>query len=329
MAKESPFFLNPDGSRHEIQQPKPELTIFQETTALLQRARELEKRMEIGKREGVWQPQPDYPDLPIVVLMMTDPHYGSLKTNYTKLVNHLDIVENTPNFFLVTNGDDIDNFNVTTKAATGVYENPISPQRQTQSWMEKVKELDEKKKLGAMSFGNHNNMMFNVGYDWLENFARDVQAPIFTAGGFLHLLEGDQHYGVAMTHRYWGSSKLNPTNACKRYLDFEFPQADVVFLGHTHQSEILTFEKGGKERIGLIGGTYKEDDTFARQHGIGGRAGNPGLSIMFFPHEHRMIGFKHIEDAQMLMTGMIDGYAKKGVALLGLASAAGRSSQQR
>lgn len=313
--KEQPYFLNPDGSQHIV---TSEQAVFEETTELLQRARELEKKMEIGQREGTWRPKVEFPTLPTVVLMMTDPHYGSIRTDYDKLREHIKMVEETPNFYLITNGDDVDHFNVVGKSATGVFEDPISPMRQTQTWMGKIKELDAKGKLGAMSFGNHNNMMAHSGYDWLETFARNLDAPIFTSGGFLHFLLGNEHYGIAMTHRYWGTSKLNPTNACKRFLDFEAPQADVAFLGHTHTSEMLSFEKGGKERIGLIGGTYKCDDQFARQHGIGGRAGTPGMAIMFFPNEHRMVGFKHIEDAYLLMSNLFNGYAKKGVALLGL-----------
>jgi intein/homing endonuclease len=101
------------------------------------------------------------------------------------------------------------------------------------------------------------------------------------------------------------NSKLNPTNACKRFWEHEYPMADVSFLGHTHQSEQLTWERGGQERIALIGGTYKLSDDYARKRGIGGRAGQPGHAILFYPNEKRMVAFKHLEDSQDFMLNLI------------------------
>lgn len=279
---------------------RPEQAIYQEATELLQRAQSLFHKAEVGVREATWVPRVEYPDRPIAILLATDIHFGSLKVDYPLLNQHLKIVEDTPNFFMVSNGDDVDNFNPIV-FPSGMLENPLPPQLQSLAMMEKIRELDAKDKLGVMSFGNHNDFMNVSGLDWFDTFARGLKAPLFNAGGFLHIMVGDQRYGLAMTHRYWGTSKLNPTNACKRFWEHEYPQADITFLGHTHQSEMLHWERGGKQRLSVIGGTYKSADDYARKRGIGGRSGQPGHCVVLFPNEHRMIGVKDIEIAQWMV----------------------------
>jgi len=640
MSKEMGLFY-PDGkfkSDDEIRKEFVAKTIFDSSTELLRRARALEGVMEVGCKEATFHPKPQYPDKPIVIWHATDIHYGSIRTDYDLLLKHLNILESTPNTYVIMNGDEVDNFNVMlSKASTGVFENPLSPQRQSEAFVEKLKQLGQREKIAVISFGNHNNFMAGSGYEWLETFGRDVRTSIFTSGGLLHLLVGEQHYPIAITHMYWGNclsgstripiytpngftemylkdiikiyglengtfkdnlfligkngekvkllrwtkrikklsrhikfkdgleitssnehrfltedglkaaselmvgdtinklegfqliktkeavfnydygwliglylaegskkysnkdgirldihrdeikefvpkiekiaknfgatinaspdkdnngamiyiegkiiraiietfvkgktsydkrltmnafaygneflsgildgwldgdghyekynnrydakicrngrlvqnlrticwilgydfrltkghrmgvtpqkteyeqkfyrikirkqkrkywhlfkpgttiekisdskrkinaplfdievegelfcltngavvhnSKLNPTNMGKRFWEHEYPEAEVVLLGHTHQSELLTWERGGKERLISIGGTYKQDDRWARQHGIGGRGGQPGHAIVFFPYEHKFIGYKHLEDA--------------------------------
>jgi len=288
-----------DGSFRSDDQIKRETShpLFDAATQFLKDAQRIKREYDIGVKEAVWTPEVEDPRKPLTILLATDIHYGAVGTDYDLLQKHIDIVEHTPNTTLVTNGDHVDNFNTTGKWAEGMYENALPPQRQTAAFIERLRNLDSKKKLGVMSFGNH-DMFGNVaGYDWFNTFARNLTAPVFTSGGLLHILYGSQHYQLALTHRYWGNSKLNPSNVCKRFMEHEYPDADIIFLGHTHQSELLTFERGGKERIAVIGGTYKVEDDWARQHGIGGRSGQAGICVKLYPNERKMIGFKHIEDS--------------------------------
>jgi predicted phosphodiesterase len=289
----------PDGSfesREDItRREKPSL--FDHAIDIFQHAQHFESEYHPGVTEAIWNVHPENPYKPIRLLMGTDFHYGNIQTDYDLMRKHLDIVERTPNTYLITNGDHVDNFNTAGTWATGVYENPLPPQAQMKAFIERMERLDEKGKIGVMSFGNHDNFVDITGYDWLESFADHLQAPLFSSGGLLHIMVGTERYDLALTHQYWGMSKLNPTNMCKRFMEHEYPDADIVFLGHTHQSEILTFERGGKERIGLIGGTYKLEDKWARTRGIGGRGGQPGMAVLLYQRERHMTAFKHIEDS--------------------------------
>lgn len=297
--KEQGLFY-PDGSfRSRKDMIMSERPLWDKSVDAIKKANEAIEESRIGVQEAVWEPPMQYPNKPLVILLATDIHFGSTHCDMNLLNYHLDLVEGTPNTGMISNGDDVDNFNVIGKWATGTYENPLPPQVQTKAFMERIRILDQKGKLGVMSFGNHNNFMDKSGYDWLESFATGMNAPIFTSGGLLHILVGKEHYKLALTHKYWGTSKLNPTNAVKRFLQFEYQddRVDVVFLGHTHQSEMLHFTYGNRDVIGLIGGTYKQNDTWAKQNGISGRAGAPGMAVALYPNKHRAIGFKHIEDA--------------------------------
>lgn len=291
--------------------------IYREATELLKRAQQLSKESKIGVDEATFKPKLEYPTLPIALLLATDIHYGSTRTDYDLLDKHLDTVENTPNMFMVSNGDEVDNFNAIFFGA-GQFENPLPPQLQSMAILDRLKGLAKKKKIGAISFGNHNDFMEDSGYTWLETFGKELpNTALFTSGGFLHVLVGKEHYGLAMTHTHWGKSALNPTNAVKRFIDFEFPMADIGFLGHTHQSELLHYEKGGKDVIACIGGTYKlGNDEWARKRGIGMRTGQPGHVVLLYPNEKKMVAIKSFDAAVEIMNALrFEEDAKKGVTL--------------
>jgi len=298
----------------QVQQP---LQIYGQATALLKQAQEFHHKEKLGVEEATFKPKITYPDLPIAILLATDIHYGSIRTHYDLLEKHLKAVEDTPDVFMVSNGDEVDNFN-SIFFASGQFENPLPPQLQTLAILDRLKVLDKKKKIGVLSFGNHNDFMEDSGYTWLETFGKELpNTPLFTSGGLLHIKVGKELYDLAMTHTYWGKSKLNPTNAVKRFMDFEYPNADIAFLGHTHQSEGLDFEKGGKDRVAVIGGTYKLDsDHWARKRGIGMRTGQPGHTVLLWPKEHRMEHYKNFDSAISYMRALIFmEEAKKGVTL--------------
>lgn len=280
--------------------------LFNRVSNHLQESRNIASEFEIGQKEATWIAQGEYPELPVMVLLMTDTHFGSNKTNISLIQEHLRVVDETPNMFMVHNGDHVDNFNATGKWASGMMENPVPPTLQARAWAEAMMYLDQRGKVGALGYGNHDDFGYKAGQDWYDTYYSEIKAPIFTSGGLLHVMvAGAQKYDLAMTHMYWGTSKLNPTNATKRFMDFEHPDSDIAFLGHTHQSEGLHFEKGGKDRIGVIGGTYKDRDTYARKWGIGGRSGSPGWVVELWPSERRMQLYKDVVQAREVMMNRI------------------------
>jgi hypothetical protein len=157
---------------------------YNRVTNHLQEGQRIGKDFDPGQTErtGTWNPKPEYADLPIAVLLASDIHYGSSRVDYDLLNGHLKIVEDTPNFYMCTNGDHIDNFNASVHP-TGMTENPLPPVIQGRTFMERLLELDKKQKIGVLGQGNHDEFGFVAGQDLYETFMSEISAPIFTKGG--------------------------------------------------------------------------------------------------------------------------------------------------
>lgn len=283
---------------------KQRVVDFERTTRAIQEVQAIQKDFTIRQDEATYKPWMDYPTLPFAILLATDIHYGSTRVDHSLLQKHLDIVEQTPNFGMVGNGDDVDNFNAVMHP-TGMNENPFPPSIQGRAIADRLKRLDDKGKIGVLSHGNHNDFMEVSGVDWYETFLAEFKCPVFTTGGLLHIDIGGTVYDLALNHTYWGRSKINPTNAAKRFVEYEYPSADLAFLGHTHQSTYEHFDRGGKPVVAVNGGSYKLDDPWAKKRGIGGRAGQPGITAMLFPEKKQIQMFKDIEIAATVMRALI------------------------
>ena len=283
---------------------KPQVIDEEAILRHLMEARRLHKEMAVGQKEASVRVEAQYPDLPIYIWLNTDDHMGSVQVDYDSLLRDYGIVRDTPNFFMVSNGDEIDNFLVSLgNWASGVYENPITPQQQSILVQRLWGRMDTAGKLLAMSFGNHNNWIGQAGLTFEGTWLSDFRCPILNCGGNLKIGHGDMEYNLAMTHRFWGTSKLNPTNAAKRFMEHaDHADADILFLGHTHQAECLWFRgRGADYKYAVIGGTYKVDDTWAAQTGIAGSRGQMGgMCISLDPHKRDITFYDSLVKAQQV-----------------------------
>lgn len=261
-------------------------------------AQEIYEQQEVGQREATVELSPAHPDLPIYLWLNTDDHLGSIHTDYKAFLRDYTRCRELPNFYVINNGDEVDNFMVTAgKAATGVYENPLNPQEQGMLFKKLFKQLDDQGKIIAFSFGNHNQWLRSAGYKFENTWLRDFKCPVLNCGGEVKIKVGKQEYKIGISHMHWGSSKLNITNSGKRMLEHEMPDADIVFLGHTHQKSIEHLNRGGKDRLIVVGGTYKVNDEFGAEHGMGGRGSEGGVTIALWPDKRRMIAYYSMEEA--------------------------------
>ena len=284
---------------------KQSIIDYERITDYLKEGQAIKKETGIAQKEATWIPQTDYPNLPFATLLASDIHYGSLGVDYDLLERHLSIVESTPNFFIATNGDHIDNFSPTV-LPSGMLENPLTPQLQTQAFMNRLLEMDRHSKIAWLGAGNHDDWISAAGYDYYQSFMRNLTAPIFDVGGKINIITRGAKYRGVFAHTYWGKSKLNITNAPKRLIEHEAAgEADFGWLGHTHQSSYEHFTKAGREYLAIVSGSYKREDNWAAKKGISLGAGLPGIAVMFWPDRKHMEVFKDIEVAQQFMTGLI------------------------
>jgi len=264
----------------------------------LNESQRLYREMEVGQREATVELKPKYPDLPAFIWLNCDDHLGSKLVDYNAFLRDYNIVRDTPNFFCLSNGDEVDHFMITLgKTANGVYETPITPQQQALLMQSLFKKLDDQDKMVAFSFGNHNQFIRGAGYKFENTWLRNFKCPVLNCGGLIHLKHGSQEYRVAITHQHWGSSRLNITNVAKRFWEHSYPEADIVFIGHTHQKSVEQFGRGDKTIVAIVGGTYKTEDEFALEHG-GDRLNNlGGITLALSPDRKEIIPFYSLSEA--------------------------------
>jgi len=263
----------------------------------LSEARRLAKEMSVGQREATVEIKAQYPDQPAMVWLWCDSHLGSTAVDYEAFLHDYNAVMETPNFFAISNGDLIDNFMVGGNSAPGTYEDPITPQQQALLIQKLYKKLDDSGKLLASSWGNHENFLKYSGYSFEGTWLRDLKAPILNCGGLLKIRYGEQEYKLAITHYFWSKSHLNLTLAAKRFMEHEYPEADIAFTAHSHLKSFEKFRKGGRDLVAISGGSYKPDDTFVPTHGGGYRnLAIGGVVLALYPHEKNIIPLWNIEE---------------------------------
>jgi len=295
--KERYFGSHPDKKKSDLD--------YQEVTDWLKKGQELSRKMEVGQKEGTFIPPLDYPDLPGMFVICADPHYGSLETDYERLERDMKIVKETPNTFLLGLGDYIDAFTPHIHPS-GMMKDPLPPQTQADIFMELIRKLDAKGKLAGMVIGNHDDWLGSAGYDFATEVMRNITCPVFDRGGrlWINFREGAR-YEVALTHKYKYFSSLNPSNSPRRLIETAYPNADVSIVGHYHYSDVTHRDMGGKDRILVMGGTYRKRDAWAEKMGLFHHSGKSGITIVLWPSERKMEAFKNPEVAQQFMLKMI------------------------
>jgi hypothetical protein len=281
---------------------------YERITKHIQESADIRGQIEVGQDNATWLIHPEYPKAPIMLLYMTDVHYGNIGTDYKRLNKHFEIVEKTPNTYLIMGGDGIDNFGIK-HAHAAIMGDAIPPQVQAQAFMDKLTQFDRRNKLGCVVYGNHEDWMNLAGYDFYQTFMRELQAPVFTKGGILTIdLEG-QKYKFGISHKHWGVSKLNITNPAKRGMEFSWPGVDGVLLGDDHQASAEIFSRAGKRLVVIDGGTYKLNDSTGQKWGLGA-PGEPGYCLILWPDQRKFEVMDDPETARDFIMCRIDALKK-------------------
>jgi len=244
---------------------------------------------------------------PIAIAFTSDWHLGDKGTDYRALLRHFDLFLSVPNLFIGLLGD-YGNFFVKSKMKSAMLSQLFGPQEQFDVLEGMFKEIGHK--VLFRTTGNHDDFLKDeTGIDIAARFFEGCShAPYLREGGGVNVKVGcdDEFatYRIYVKHKYRFHSSLNPTNSHKRMHDLESP-FDIGVLGHRHIPEVLHTDRWSgavkKEMICLLTGTYKVDDTWARAEGFG-QSSNIGCpTVILFPKEKRMIPFKYVEDAVMVL----------------------------
>jgi hypothetical protein len=237
---------------------------------------------EIVQDEGTYQVKLDYPKLPYVIgLNFSDAHIGAYTSDHGRIKQILEYLTTTPNSFLVDAGDTFNN---------GVwgglaYEDVLPPYMQQFTVGDIIREFGDK--YAAAVIGNHPEWLFNsAGVKPEFMFAKEMKGVVFPGMGLLHVKAGDQSYDWALAHTYWGKSKINIFNCCIRLREKEYPDTDIITIGHEHIWGYLKERVAGRDVLYIRPGTAKTKDRYARIHGIAKRGQEMGVAVVFRTDRH-------------------------------------------
>lgn len=167
------------------------------------------------------------------VVFSSDWHFGSSSCDVDSLMYHIDNVLNGP-FHLITCGDLIDNFKQF-KNVSAILQQEMSPKEQGIFLAGVIDEMNEKKKLIAGCWGNHDDDFDGrIGASPEARRLIGNKSVFFNGKGVLNLtINKNIKYSISLAHHWSGKSIYNPTHGQMRsYKDF-YP-ADVIVGAHTH-----------------------------------------------------------------------------------------------
>jgi len=271
----------------------------------------LSNEREVTQKKAEVVLAPSVPDLPAFITVINDEHKGSSGVDYRALNAVRCLIRETPNFYEINAGDFTDNFVVTHRSAMSgsIHEDIISPQAQAQLSREIFKQMDKQKKLIAVLEGNHDKFTQSVGYDFANTWLQDLNCPVLKTGGIVTVKFGKQEYKIFLGHKYRGLGGENPSNAFLKVIA-DHPEVDVIVLGHIHRRFVSQFNKGGKSRLGIIGGTFKLEDEHSEDMGYGYDKENlGGVTFVLYPDVKRIQYFWTAQEAAEVAETMLD--AKK------------------
>mgnify|MGYP001599690782 CR=1 FL=1 len=271
---------------------------WREAVEIMDRVTEYWKEHYPFKQEAIITPQAEYSNKPHLIYFDSDWHLGAIGFAGGRFKEDIELLEKTPNSFLITNGDDIDigmfkdlahlqalpKFSQAMALVDLAEELTFRNPRQRQIWL-------------AAVGGNHTFTVFERSGMLYEGFLRNTNLVLFPGLGKIHLKIGGEEYKIAMAHKHTGRSKLNVTLASKRLMEYYWPDADVSITGHYHEKAWEKLRRGDKERLAIALGTRRtEEQLFELSRGYG----NPsegGLPVVFWPDQHKFMAFDLLQDA--------------------------------
>jgi len=237
---------------------------------------------EICQDEGTYNMKLDYPKLPWgIAFNFSDAHIGALGSDHERTKEILDYVTTTPNSCLVDTGDTFDNG----LFGSLHYEQALPPYMQQFTLEDIIREFGDK--YAACVIGNHPEWIFqSAGVKPEFTFAKEMKGIVFPGMGMLNLKVGEQEYKWALAHTYWGKSKINIFNVCIRLREKEYPDAEIITIGHEHIWGYIKEMVAGTERMYIRPGTSKTKDRWARIHGIAKKGQAMGVAALFRSDRH-------------------------------------------
>jgi len=239
------------------------------------------------------------PDRPFAIALLSDIH-GGAKTDYTKIEEDLNLIEDTEDMWVGNVGDNTDNF-VNIKLQWIQREQPTTFDMEMRflEWL-----FD--KLTGNLLFwcsGNHDNWTKKAtGYDITREALKDVKCLYDSQQIYFTLKWADNEQRWLVRHKWRHGSVFNPTHGMEVGWERVGLNFDVACGGHTHIATLRReFIRENKKRYAILLGTYKLRDNFGREVGFPKSHGGGSGAFVYHP-DGREFWCNDLKTARDLLT---------------------------
>lgn len=241
----------------------------------------------------------------VLLVNVSDLHWGNDYVDYDFLDKNLSIIENTPDVKACFGWNLLDSA-IPSQFPDGLMVNGQTAQEQVYSLHRKLVSLNEKGKLVAAigdSRCHEGWLRKNAGWMVYRELFDGIDVPLLLNGGYLDLEVGEQVYRVGLFHktRYW--STLNKGHGGERMMD-RTSDSEIIFTAHMHKASTNQTQRYNypfsKATAVVSSGTCKLKDEWLRS--VLGEDGEPGFQgIMLWGDKHKFQTIFDLETGKELM----------------------------
>lgn len=230
---------------------------------------------------------------PAVLVPFSDQHMGAWSTSHELLQRITDEILETEDVYVALVGD-YGQYAIKLRGVLEVADNLLPPEQQTQfieSWFNEIWP-----KVAFATWDNH-------GVERQEKQAGESSVKkilsrkvvYFNGIGHVDIKVGNQIYFGAVSHRFRGTSMLNPVHAAMRYMRHEGIDREFAMQGDTHRPGMAKYTDGERTRVAINCGSIQINSGYGKRwFSLTTHPAYP--VIVFHPDRHEMTPFWSLKE---------------------------------
>jgi hypothetical protein len=201
---------------------------------------------------------------PCCILPWSDLHWGGRGVDYKIFRTMTEEILATPHLYVALVGDLVE-FAIKLRSVAEVCAQMVGPDKQVQfleDWLDEIKP-----KLIFATWCNHavtrEEAASGVSIVKKMLAARTI---MFDGIGEATINVGSQSYKLVASHKFRGSSYLNPAHAGQRHMRFESQHSEIAVMGDIHTPCFSVYWDGPIKRLSMVAGTLNTGSIYARRY---------------------------------------------------------------
>jgi hypothetical protein len=234
---------------------------WREATTLIQKVQDLKNVASSTQQVTTIEVETDRP---LAVMTLADTHIGAWSTDYDLFMRITDEILAVPDLRLVLLGD-LAHMAIKMRSVEEVSDNLLPPDlqlRYLESWLEELQE-----RILFCVWGNHEverEEAQSGGSRFADLYKR--RAVYFGGIGHADVRVGNHLYRIAASHKFRGTSQVNPVYGPQNYLLREGLDRDIAMAGDSHVPGLLAFNHGGAKKLAMNCGSVQTMSGYARRY---------------------------------------------------------------